>query len=87
MAAFDSNGSDKVGKAAVVDLNRPDPAGWEKDGYVPVEDRVDVIIYEMYVRDFTISAIQVFLKRRGVHISALLKKFLIWPIWVSPMSR
>lgn len=56
MAAFDSNGPDKVGKAAVVDLSRTNPAGWEDDTYVEVEDQVDVIIYEMSVRDFTISA-------------------------------
>lgn len=56
MAAFDSNGPDKVGKAAIVDLSRTNPAGWEDDTYVEVEDQVDVIIYEMSVRDFTISA-------------------------------
>ncbi len=57
MPAFDSfEGDDKVGKAAVVDLEKTNPAGWEDDDYIKVEDQEDVVIYEMHIRDFTISA-------------------------------
>ena len=55
MAAFDSDGPDKVGKGAVVDLDQCNPEGWELDDYVSIEDQEDVIIYEISVRDFTIS--------------------------------
>jgi pullulanase len=56
MAAFDSGGSDPVGKGAVVDLDRTHPVGWEVDRPIKVENQEDVIIYEMSVRDFTIAA-------------------------------
>lgn len=56
MAAFNSNGADKVGKAVVVDLEKTNPAGWEDDTYVDLKAQEDAIIYEMSVRDFTISA-------------------------------
>ncbi|MFP4662048.1 MAG: type I pullulanase [Halanaerobiales bacterium] len=56
MAAFNSNGSDKVGKAAVVDLSQTNPDGWENDNYVKLEDQEDAVIYEMSVRDYTISS-------------------------------
>ncbi|AZR74890.1 type I pullulanase [Anoxybacter fermentans] len=55
MAGFDSNGPDKVGKGAIVDLDRTDPEGWENDTYVKLKDQEDVIIYEISVRDFTIA--------------------------------
>ena len=56
MAAFNSNGPDKVGRAAVVDLEQTNPVGWSDDNYVRLPVQEDVIIYEMSVRDFTISA-------------------------------
>ncbi|ACL70702.1 pullulanase, type I [Halothermothrix orenii H 168] len=55
MAGFNSNGPDKVGKGAIVDLDLTDPEGWNQDDYVSIEDQEDVVIYEMSVRDFTIS--------------------------------
>ncbi|MCK4260201.1 MAG: type I pullulanase [Halanaerobiales bacterium] len=56
MAGFDSfNGSDKVGKGAIIDLERTNPVDWKDDLYVKVEDQEDVVIYEMSIRDFTIS--------------------------------
>lgn len=55
MAAFDSNGNDPIGKAAIVDLSQTNPTGWEADQYVDIKDQEDVIIYEISVRDFTIS--------------------------------
>lgn len=55
MAAFDSNGIDPIGKAAIVDLSQTNPTGWEADQYVQVKDQEDVIIYEISVRDFTIA--------------------------------
>lgn len=55
MAAFNSNSAEKVGRAAIVDLASTDPEGWEDDTYVNLEDQEDVVIYEMSVRDFTIS--------------------------------
>lgn len=55
MAAFNSDGKDKVGKAAVVDLSETDPQGWVTDDYIQLQDQEDVVIYEMSVRDFTIA--------------------------------
>ena len=55
MAGFNSNGSDKVGKGAIVDLAKTNPVDWDQDSYVKVDDQEDVIIYEMSVRDFTIA--------------------------------
>ncbi|AGB41598.1 pullulanase, type I [Halobacteroides halobius DSM 5150] len=52
MAGFNSN-TDKIGKAAVVDLEETDPKGWEEREYVNIEDPEDVVIYEVSVRDFT----------------------------------
>jgi pullulanase len=56
MAAFDSAGADPVGKGAVVDLSRTNPAAWADDRPVTVANQEDVIIYEMSVRDFTSAA-------------------------------
>lgn len=56
MAGFDSNGQDKVGKGAIINLSATNPVGWEKDKYVTVKAQEDPIIYEMSVRDFTMAA-------------------------------
>lgn len=56
MAAFNSDGLDKVGKAAIIDLSKTTPQGWAGDRYVTLKAQEDAIIYETSVRDFTIAA-------------------------------
>lgn len=74
MAEFNSNGADKVGKGAIVDLAKTNPTGWEKDKYVSVKDQEDVIIYEMSVRDFTIAANSgVAAEKRGTYLGFIQK--------------
>ncbi|MGM0500930.1 MAG: type I pullulanase [Bacillota bacterium] len=54
MSGFDSN-KDKLGKGAIVDLEHTNPVAWGKDEYINLDSDCNVIIYEMSVRDFTIS--------------------------------
>lgn len=42
-------------RAMVVDLDSTDPKGWENDEKPVLEDPTDSIIYEMHIRDFSIS--------------------------------
>ena len=42
-------------RAMVVDLDSTDPAGWENDTYVTVENYTDAVIWELHVRDFSID--------------------------------
>lgn len=56
MAAFNSDGLDKVGKGAIIDLAQTNPKGWSEDKYVTLKAQEDAIIYETSVRDFTIAA-------------------------------
>lgn len=42
-------------KGMVVDLDRTHPDGWEKDTFISTPSPVDAIIYELHVRDFSIS--------------------------------
>lgn len=55
MAAYRNKGGS--GRAAVVNMAsaRALPAGGMSSGYVPLKQREDAVIYEMSVRDFTIS--------------------------------
>lgn len=56
MAAYRNKGGS--GRAAVVNMASPRalPAGGMNAGFVPLKQREDAVIYEMSVRDFTISA-------------------------------
>lgn len=42
-------------RAMVVDLSSTNPEGWEKVGYVNLENQTDAVIYEMHVRDTSID--------------------------------
>lgn len=42
-------------RAAIIDLNETNPEGWELDRRPPLEDATDAIIYEVHMRDFSIS--------------------------------
>ena len=50
-----NNQIDELGKGAVVDLDNTDPQAWAEDDYVKLKDDCNIVIYEMSVRDFTIS--------------------------------
>ncbi|MFW5985983.1 MAG: type I pullulanase, partial [Halanaerobiales bacterium] len=39
----------------IVDLERTDPEGWEKDSRIELENPVDAVIYELHIRDFSMS--------------------------------
>jgi pullulanase len=41
-------------RAAVIDLKRSDPEGWQADARPPLLHATDAIIYEVHVRDFSI---------------------------------
>lgn len=43
-------------RGMVVDLSKTNPAGWDADVKPIMVDATDAIIYEMHIRDFTISA-------------------------------
>ena len=53
MAAYKNDGS--VGRGAIVDMNSPKAGGRMSEDYVTLENREDAVIYEISVRDFTIS--------------------------------
>ena len=42
-------------RAMVINLDSTDPAGWENDNYVVQENYTDAVIWELHVRDFSIS--------------------------------
>jgi len=42
-------------RAAIIDLDRTDPEGWEQDVRPPLATPQDIILYEVQVRDFTIA--------------------------------
>lgn len=42
-------------RSMVVDLDATDPEGWEQDGHVLLDDSTDAVIWEVHVRDFSIS--------------------------------
>lgn len=48
--------SANCGKSLIYDSTQTNPAGWSNDKYVTLKNNVDAIIYEMHVRDYTISS-------------------------------
>jgi len=43
-------------RGMIVDLQKTDPEGWERESYQTLANPVDAIIYEVHVRDFSIDA-------------------------------
>jgi pullulanase len=43
------------GRALIYDPAKTNPAGWEQDGFVPLKNNTDAILYEVHVRDFSIN--------------------------------
>lgn len=43
------------GRGLIVDLEKTNPPGFDPGGYVKLDSPVDAVIYEMHVRDFTIT--------------------------------
>ncbi|MFO7818730.1 MAG: type I pullulanase, partial [Halanaerobacter sp.] len=65
---------DRLGKGAVVDLDSTDPDDWTQDDYVELEDDCNIVIYEMSVRDFTISpSSDVSKEKRGTYLGFIEK--------------
>lgn len=57
-------------RSMVVDLKSTDPAGWDKDQHVLLENPTDAIVWEVHVRDFSSSEISgVSLKHRGKYLA------------------
>lgn len=73
MAAFNSKGSDKVGKAVVIDLSKTNPDYWKGDHYVKLNNQEDAIIYEVHVRDFSIADTSVPQAKRGTYLGFIEK--------------
>ncbi len=42
-------------RAAIIDMNETNPEGWELDRRPPFENPTDAVIYEVHMRDFSIS--------------------------------
>ncbi len=42
-------------RAAVIDMNKTNPAGWEDDKFIYTKNPCDLIIYEMHHRDYSID--------------------------------
>ena len=42
-------------RGAIVDLYDTDPSGWDKDVHPALKSPADLVIYELHVRDFSIS--------------------------------
>ena len=40
-------------RAAIIDMAKTNPCGWEKDTYVTTKNQTDAIVYEMHHRDFS----------------------------------
>ena len=43
-------------RAAVIDMERTNPEGWEQDKYVVTPNQTDAVVYEMHHRDFSVHA-------------------------------
>ena len=68
MSGFDFS-EDHLAKGAIIDLEDTDPNNWKDDGYVNLESDCNVVIYEMSVRDFTISSnSEVEADKRGTYL-------------------
>ena len=59
-------------KGLIVDLANTDPAGWEKDRRVKLDNPVDAVIYELHIRDFT-SSLNSGSEHRGKYLGFLEK--------------
>lgn len=44
-------------RAAILDMDSTDPAGWKQDVRPPLKNFADIIIYEMHHRDFSIDTV------------------------------
>lgn len=44
------------GKSLIYDSTQTNPSDWDNDKYVTLKNNVDAIVYEMHVRDYTISS-------------------------------
>lgn len=42
-------------RAAIIDMKETNPEGWEMDVRPPLENFTDIVIYEVHVRDFSVS--------------------------------
>lgn len=42
-------------RAAIVDMNQTNPTGWENDKHITVSNMTDAVIYEVHIRDFSVS--------------------------------
>jgi len=42
-------------RAAILDMQSINPAGWENDQRPPMSDPTDIVVYETHIRDFTMS--------------------------------
>ena len=42
-------------RAAIIDFSETNPTGWENDVRPPLKDFTDIILYELHVRDFSVS--------------------------------
>ncbi len=56
----------------IVNMKKTNPEGWEKDSRVKLDDPVDAIIYEMHVRDFSISG-ESGIKEKGKYLGLVEK--------------
>ncbi|MBM7555421.1 type I pullulanase [Halanaerobacter jeridensis] len=73
MSGFDIE-EDDLGKGAVVDLDSTNPKKWQEDDYIELEDDCNIVIYEMSVRDFTISpSSEVAKEKRGTYLGFIEK--------------
>ena len=43
-------------RAAVIDMERTNPEGWEQDKYVVTPNQTDAVVYEVHHRDFSVHA-------------------------------
>lgn len=43
------------GRALIYDSRKTDPDGWDQDKFVSLNNNVDAVLYELHVRDFSIS--------------------------------
>lgn len=42
-------------RAAIIDMAETNPEGWEQDNRPPLENFTDIVIYEVHMRDFSVS--------------------------------
>jgi len=52
---YATGSSANSGRSLVYDPRGTDPEGWDRDRFVPLANQVDAVLYELHLRDFTIS--------------------------------